>query len=317
MKTETFLPSHGFFGNAWGAYNIGMSYRMLDFFELGEQQSVNHLSAEDWLGLNHMYGANYTWTGGQTFGYFNAILRSAIEDKPIAACGFITPSDDEYLRLKTYSSLGQGAKSFFFWAFGPTYIGTENYWSDLRSEYDGIAKFNRALAQAGRCSASGADGFRSGGDFYSVSHDIWNTDNQAPFVEKRLLWHALRHLQIQPDFLREEDAIAGKLKNYKVLFLTDWCISRKASAAIDEWIRQGGVVYLSAGAATRDEFYEPFLPDFAKAVWKDDAPQTIVSEKHTYNERTDLPELKPLTNVKVNLPEQNFELPAIGSRNPR
>ena len=83
MKTEILLPSHGFFGNAWGSCNIGMSYRMLDIFELGKQQSVSQLSAEDWLGLNHMYGADYTWTGGQTFGYFNAMIRSAIAEKPI------------------------------------------------------------------------------------------------------------------------------------------------------------------------------------------------------------------------------------------
>ena len=313
-KSETLLPSHGFFGNAWGDGYIGMGYRMHDVFELGTQQSVSRLSAEDWLGLNHMYGPNYTWTGGQTFGYYNAILRSAMKEKPMQMSGLITPSDDEYLRLKAYSSLGQGAKAFFFWTFGPTYIGTENYWSDLRSEYDGIAKFNRALAESEDVLYPAQTVSDQAAIFYSVSHDIWNTDNQAPFVEKRLLWHALRHLQIQPDFLREDDAIAGKLKNYKVLYITDWCVSRKASAAIDEWIKQGGVVYLSAGAATRDEFYEPFLPPFAKAVWKDDAAQTIVSEKHTYNERTDLPNLKPLTNVKVNLPDQTFELPVIGSR---
>ncbi|CAN5858548.1 hypothetical protein BH20ACI4_BH20ACI4_13060 [soil metagenome] len=314
METETLLPSHGFLGNAWGAGNIGMSYRMNDIFELGAQQSVRRLAAEDWLGLNHMYGANYTWSGGQTFGYFNAILRSAMIEKPMKLSGLITPSDDEYLRLKAFSSLGQGAKSFFFWTFGPTYIGTENYWSDLRSEYDGIVKLNRSLAKAEDVLYPAKTVTDPVAILYSVSHDIWNTDNQAPFVEKRLLWHALRHLQIQPDFLREDDMTAEKLKNYKVLYITDWCISRKASAAIDRWIKQGGTVYLSAGAATRDEFYEAYLPPFAKAVWKDDAPQTLISEKHNYNERIDLPQIKPLTGVKVNLANQTFELPAIGSR---
>ena len=121
METETLLPSHGFLGNAWGAGNIGMSYRLNDIFELGAQQSVTRLAAEDWLGLNHMYGANYTWSGGQTFGYYNAILRSAMIGTPMKLSGLITPSDDEYLRLKAFSSLGQGAKSFFFWTL----------WTDL------------------------------------------------------------------------------------------------------------------------------------------------------------------------------------------
>ena len=212
MDTETLLPSHGFFGNAWGGAYIGMSYRMLDFFELGEQQSVSQLSAEDWLGLNHMYGANYTWTGGQTFGYFNAIMRSAIGDKPMLLRGLITPSDDKYLRLKAYSSLAQGAKSFFFWTFGPTYLSTENYWSDLRSEYEGIAKLNRSLQKAENVLYPAKPVTDPVAILYSVSHDIWNTNHQAAFVEKRLLWHALRHLQVQPNFLREEDIEAGKLK---------------------------------------------------------------------------------------------------------
>jgi hypothetical protein len=314
MKTETLLPSHGFLGNAWNPYNIGMSYRMLDIFELGAQESVNQLSAEDWLGLNHMYGPAYTWTGGQTFGYYNALIRSAIGEKPIMLRGLITPSDDEYLQLKAYSSLGQGAKSFFFWTFGPTYISTENYWSDLRSQYDGIVKLNRALQKSEDVLSETKTVTDPVAILYSVSHDIWNTNNQAAFVEKRLLWHGLRHLHIQPNFLREEDIEAGKLKNYKVLYITDWCISRRASSAIDEWVKNGGVLYLSAGAATRDEFYEPFVPPFAKAVWTDNAAQKLVNERQTYNERTELPQIKPLATTNVEIGAQKFSLPVIGVR---
>lgn len=314
MPTETLLPSHGFLGNAWSAAHIGMSYRNLDFFEVGAQESVNQLSAEDWLGLNHMYGANYTWSGGQTFGYLNALVRSAIAEKPILQRALITPSDDGYLRLKAYSALGQGAKSFFFWTFGPTYIGTENYWSDLKSEYDGIAKLNRALAKSEDVLYPAKPVRDPVAILYSVSHDLWNTDNPAAFAEKRLLWHALRHLQVQPDFLREEDLEAGKLKNYKVLYIADWCVSRRASKAIDEWTRAGGVLYLSAGAATRDEFNEPFAPDFARAVQTSDAAQNLITEKHLYNERIDLPTIKPLTSATVKLNNQTFDLPVIGVR---
>jgi hypothetical protein len=148
MQVETLPSDHGFF-NAWGPPHIGMSYRMLDLFEVGAQRSVDQLSAEDWLGLNHMYGPEYTWTGAQSFGYFNAICRSAMAEappnNPVLLRGLVTVSDDKYLRLKTASAIGQGAKSFFFWTFGPTYISTENYWSDLRSEYDGIVKLGRAI----------------------------------------------------------------------------------------------------------------------------------------------------------------------------
>ena len=71
MKTETLPSDHSFF-NAWGPPHMGMGYRGLDLFDIGEQQAVDVLSAEDWLGLNHMYGPGATWTGAAAFGYFSA-----------------------------------------------------------------------------------------------------------------------------------------------------------------------------------------------------------------------------------------------------
>jgi hypothetical protein len=314
LKTETLPTDHGFF-NAWGPPYLGMSYRLLDLFALGAQQSVDELSAEDWLGLNHMYGPGYTWTGAQSFAYLNALLRSAIGVRPILLRGLITPGDDRYLRLKACSGLGQGAKSFFFWTYGPTYIGTENYWSDLKSEYVGIAHLNSALQRAEEILYPARPVSDPVAILYSVSHDIWYPDDPAAFVEKRLLWHALRHLGVQPDFLPEED-LADRLKSYKVLYIADWCVSRKAAAAIDAWVRAGGVLYLSAGAATRDEFCEPYVPSFAAALWPPDAAQRMIAESHRYNERTDLPTIRPMTTVKVRIAGEAFTLPALGCRAP-
>ncbi len=312
-RTETLPSDHGFF-NAWGPPHIGMSYVMLDLFELGRQRAVDQLSAEDWLGLNHMYGPDSTWTGGQTFGYLNAVMRSAIGDRPIMLRSLITPSDDGYLRLKAYSALGQGCKSFFFWTYGPTYIGTENYWSDLRSQYDGVAKVTRAMAKAEDVLADAKVVGDAVAILYAVSHDYWHTDQPAAFVEKRLLWHGLRHVGIQPDFVSEEDVEAGVLKGYKVLFVTDWCVARKATAAIDRWVRGGGMLYLSAGAATRDEFYEPYVPAFARGIWPDGAAGKLVAEKHRYSERGDLAGIKAMGEAHVAFDEGAFDLPVIGCR---
>ncbi|HTL30258.1 MAG TPA: hypothetical protein VL282_13590 [Tepidisphaeraceae bacterium] len=307
-KTETLPTDHGFL-NAWGPPVIGMSYRLLDLFDLADKHAVDQLSAEDWVGLNHMYGPDYTWTGAQTTEYFSSICSSAIGDRDIHLRALITVSDDDYLRLKCYSAIAQGTKSFFFWTFGPTYIGTENYWSDLRSEYDGIARLGRALEKCEDLICAAQPVRDRVAIAYCVSHDLWICDNPAAFVEKRLTWHALRHEQIQPLFIREEEMASGGLKNIKVLYLNDWCVSRAASAAIDRWVKDGGVLYMSAGAATRDEFYEPYLPAFAKAVWPDDAAKQLVTESgHTYNERNDLPKIKPMAMAG--------DVPIIGCRMP-
>ncbi len=313
MKTETLPSDHSFF-NAWGPPHCGMGYRGLDFFEIGGQEAVDVLSAEDWLGLNHMYGPSCTWTGAMAFGYLSAILRSGIGDRNVALRALITPSDDGYLRLKAYSALGQGAKSFFFWTYGPTYIGTENYWSDLRSEYDGIAKFTRALEKAEPILHNAKLVRDPVAILYSVSHDLWHTDEPASFVENRLTWVALRHLGVQPDFLREEDVEAGTLKDYKVLYITGQCITRKASQKIDEWVKADGVVYLCAGAATRDEFYEPYLAPFAALVWPADAAKKMIKQTgHQFNERVDLPTIKPITQART-FGILGGELPVLGIR---
>jgi len=315
VKTET-LPSDHHFFNAWGAPYCGMDATGLDFFEFGAQRPVDILSAEDWTGLNHAFGPDYTWTGGWAYGYFSALLRSSVADRPdMQLRGFLTASDDGFLRLKAYSGLGQGQKSLFFWVYGHTYIATENYWSDLRSMYDGIAKTTRALEKCEDVLVQTVPARDPVAILYSVSHDYWHTDDPASLVENRLTWCALRHLGIQPDFLREEDVENGKLKNYKVLYITGQCLTRNASDAIGAWVKKGGTVYLSGGAATRDEFYTPYVPDFAKSVWPDNAATVFVKEQgHQYNERTDLPEMKPLTTAKVTAGGKSFDMKVLGCR---
>jgi hypothetical protein len=309
MKTETLPSDHTYFGGC------GMGYRGLDFFEIGAQKAVDVLSAEDWMGLNHMYGPNYTWLGAQGFEFLSAIYRSGIGDSKMALRGLITPSDDGYLRLKAYSALAQGSKSFFFWTFGPTYIGTENYWSDLRSEYSGIAKLTRTLEKSEDILYPAKPVRDPVAILYSVSHDLWHTDDPAALVETRLTWAALRHLSVQPDFLREEDVEAGRLNGYKILYVIGECLTRKASASVDEWVKSGGIVYLSAGAATRDEFYEPYIPGFAASVWPADAFNTIKKEiGHAYNERGDLPTIKPLATAKLSGARGSDPIKVIGYR---
>jgi hypothetical protein len=315
MKTETLPSDHGFF-NAWGPPHCGMGYRGLDFFEIGAQEAVDILSVEDWLGLNHMYGPSSTWTGQHALGYLASIMRSGIGERRVALRALLTPSDDGYLRLKAYSALGQGATSFFFWTFGPTYIGTENYWSDLRSEYDGVAKFTRALEKAEAILADAKVVRDPVAILYSVSHDLWHTDDPASFVENRLTWAALRHLGIQPDFLREEDIEAGRLADYQVLYVTGQCLTRRASARIDEWLKTGPrTVYLACGAATRDEFYEPYVPPFAQTALPADAAAKILKQQgHRYNERVDLPTIKPMAKASLKLSDRSLALNVLGNR---
>lgn len=315
-KTHTLPTNHGFL-NAWGPPYMGMSYRLLDLFELGRQQAVDYIGAEDWLGLNHMYGPGSTWTGAQTMEYYTALVRAGVTRPDLQqVVAWIMPSDADFLRLKAFACLAQGAKHFYFWTYGPTFISTENYWSDLKSEYEGIARVVRDIAPVEDVLYPAQVVRDPVAILYSVGHDMWNTDDPACFVEKRLLWHALRHLGVQPEFLAEDDVSGGKLGAYKVLYVADECVSTAAAVKIDEWVKAGGVLYCSAGAAARDEFWEPSSAlAFCQGI---QAPEEadFTRQKHRYNERTDLPGIKPICRVSVRLPESETEidLPVLGHR---
>jgi hypothetical protein len=59
------------------------------------------------------------------------------------------------------------------------------------------------------------------------------------------------------DFVVEQDALDGSLKDYKVLYLADQHVSRAASKAIAEWVKQGGRLLATASAGMLDEFNGP------------------------------------------------------------
>src|SRR5215813_5314480 len=236
---------------AWGGYPLS-----LDWFDLARQRAVDVIGIEDWMGLQYMYGPRYTWEGFQLMGFQASIFRSASRGgQPIIA--WITPSDQMNLVLKTSSALAQGAKHFYYWTYGPTATSTENYWSDLRGAYNGIVRMTRQLASAEHIIAPGATRKARVALLYSISSDLWQPWGYIHMLERRATYLALVHDQYLVDMLTEEDLAAGRLKEYDVLYVVDPNISARATAAIEQWVRDGGYVFGSCGAGSRDEFNEP------------------------------------------------------------
>ena len=236
---------------AWGGYPLS-----LDWFDLARQRALDVMAIEDWLGLQYMYGPRYTWEGFQLLGFQAAIFRSGSGGRqPIIA--WITPSDATNLVLKTTSALAQGAKHFFYWTYGPTATSTENYWSDLRGQYDGLVRMTRQLASAEHIIAPGATRKTRVALLYSLSSDLWQPWGYIHMLERRATYLALVHDQYLVDMLTEEDIAAGRLGDYDVLYTVDPNIGARATAAIERWVRDGGYLFGACGAGSRDEFNEP------------------------------------------------------------
>jgi hypothetical protein len=99
---------------AWGSTPLAC-----DWFAMAREKVVDIAGIEDWMGLQYMYGPNWTWEGFQLMGFQASIFRSG-SDGTMPVIAWITPSDEINLRLKTSSALCQGAKHFFYWTYGPT-----------------------------------------------------------------------------------------------------------------------------------------------------------------------------------------------------
>ena len=261
-RTSTLVADHPYFGgtglgmgmtpnSTWGGAPLAA-----DWFLLARTRAVDLIGIEDWMGLQYMYGPNSTWEGFQLMGFQASIFRSGSRgEMPIIA--WITPSDETNLRLKSASALCQGAKHFFYWTYGPTATSTENYWSDLRSAYDGVASVARQLAAAEHIVAPGKVRKTRIALLYSISSDLWQPFGYVHMLERRLTYFSLIHDQYLVDMLTEEDIDAGRLKDYDVLYATDPCVKTTVAAAIAEWVARGGTLHGSCGAGSFDEFGRP------------------------------------------------------------
>ncbi|NQU11430.1 hypothetical protein HQ590_11605 [bacterium] len=262
LVTSTLVADHPYFGGTGlgmglrtGNTTWGWNALALDWFDLARQRAVDMAGIEDWMGLQYMFGPKFTWEGFQLMGFQAAIFRSG-SGGTLPICSWITPSDETNLLLKSTSALAQGSKHFFYWAFGPTAFGSENYWSDLRSEYDGIARFVRQLAAAEHITGPGTVRKTKVALLYSISSDLWQPFGYIHMLERRGVYLSLIHDQYLVDMLTEQDIEAGRLKGYDVLLATDPCITAQATAAIGKWVRAGGYLLGTCAAGSRNEFNE-------------------------------------------------------------
>ena len=76
-------------------------------------------------------------------------------------------------------------------------------------------------------------------------------------VEAQMLYLALLHGQHKTDLITEDDIVDGILKQYDVVYMAGEWIDHRVPARLDAWIKEGGVLYASAGLGVRNEFNEP------------------------------------------------------------
>lgn len=75
--------------------------------------------------------------------------------------------------------------------------------------------------------------------------------------DQQMLYVALRNAQQGVDLITEDDIKDGILKGYDVVYFAGEWIDHNAAKTLDAWVRQGGVLYATAGIGHLNEFNEP------------------------------------------------------------
>src|SRR5207253_192891 len=93
---------------------------------------------------------------------------------------------------------------------------------------------------------------------YSSASDVWTAKGNLAYGFDRMhTWLALAHAQIPVDIVSEADVADGRLAGHRVCYLSGLNLTRAAADRLAAWVRAGGTLWLTAGAAARDEYDRP------------------------------------------------------------
>ncbi|MBA3270146.1 MAG: beta-galactosidase trimerization domain-containing protein, partial [Acidobacteria bacterium] len=135
-----------------------------------------------------------------------------------------------------------------------------------------------------------------------------------PFdAAKRTLYLAVRHQQVPLDVVVEADALAGDLKTYRLLYLTDQNVSRACSKAIADWVEAGGRLFATSGAGMFDEFNRP--NDIMRRLLGVEQRRSLdVPTEPVRLEKQDLPFAQAIDQVTFETAIGNVQMPVINVR---
>ena len=222
-----------------------------DPFLLHREGGLEMTWSEDWLG----HGA-----GPQQASDTFAVMRAAgagPEPQPMGAYGVGVSGGPLHQRMKLYTLLAAGVRTVNVYAYGPAYAGIDS-WS---TRYDIYPAVGGALREFARIDDALHGTTRRAADvaiLYNRTAGIWAHATSTTEQDSRYTRWALSHAGYDADYVPEEDVVAGRLARYKVLYLNGPQLRRDAAEAIARWVRDdGGVLFGSAGAGSRDEHDRP------------------------------------------------------------
>jgi len=254
-------------------YQANFYAQGVDYFELLNSPDQNAIWGEDWANLSSTY---------QCASYNVDLMRAAARARGqkighhLVAYAGRKPWD---IKLKATSELARGVKILNNFHYGPSWSGHEggiwwksSAWYARPEKWTANAELTREVGAVEDMLLPAMPAPAKVAILYSSATDVWTVDgNLAPGFDRMHTWLALAHAQVPVDIVSEQQAADGMLDGYQVCYLSGPNLTVAAAQKLKQWVQRGGTLWLTAGAAARDEYNRPLptLDDLLPAERKD------------------------------------------------
>lgn len=157
--------------------------------------------------------------------------------------------------IRAYAQIANNVKYQSYWCWGPEYLMTEWYWSESAECYGAVASICDHSAMVDDVLSSGVMRDSRVAMLWAMSTEYWG--GQTPFTDRRPAFLGLGHEYFKPYLVNEDQLLQGALDHYDALYVMDPYVSEKAQAKIAAFVQNGGILWTSADALTKNEYNEP------------------------------------------------------------
>ena len=257
----------------------------VDYFELLNSPTQNAIWGEDWSNGASTY---------QCASYNVDLMRAAARGRDTVIGHHLIAHAGRKawdIKLKATSEAARGVKIFNSFCYGPSWATHEggpywraHVWQAKPETWTASAAITREIGAVEDMLLTVMPAPAKVALLYSSSSDAWTlNDNLAYGFDRMHTWMALSHAQMPVDIVGERQAAEGALDQYSVCYLTGPNLSISAANRLKQWVQRGGTLWLTAGAASRDEFNRP-LPVF-DGILPADRGDVVKLQAHTSSGR--------------------------------
>ncbi|WAC20493.1 hypothetical protein OVA24_03760 [Luteolibacter sp. SL250] len=240
-------------------YGANFCLQGVNYFEMLDSDDQNAIWGEDWANGASSYQC----------AMFNVdLMRAAARERGqkiahhLIAHSRRKPWD---VKLKGTGGVARGVKILNNFCYGPLWGSHEggpwfrsHLWQAQPDTWTAYAALSREIGAVEDLLLPAMPAPAEVALLYGSSSDVWSAgESSAHGFERMHTWMALTHAQVPVDVLEERQIERGMLDGYKVCYLAGPNLTRAAAIRLKEWVRAGGALFLSAGAASRDEFNRP------------------------------------------------------------